>query len=379
MALNPLANPKGVKLCCELCSKPAFISCTKCRVTYYCDEEHQNIDWIGIHEKICHLLPALRMPVPFTSGSEEAREYQHEQKVVREKQLVELTSVASQKLLFEEKYEYAVPAAMQALKFSIAVYGLSSIELVPSYLILGEACIGLGRLEQAEDYLLQGQWTVLKTPECTNEIKARLHRNLGMLHAERGNFSEALTELAECIYQASYAWGENSVKASGGYFHMANIFYQQDKMDVAFSIFDHLVDIWNERLSTLVSQILRVSTPPTGIGPSQYEKPTKNIDYLDDTQGAEASQVLLCIMNIREQQKTTSPAILRKLYHTLAMLAIVLEDYKAALDYSAKCDAMAAKQPGKKTDEEMLGGFPGGLRDTIRRVSINTYQLNKQA
>ena len=31
---------------------------------------------------------------------------------------------------------------MQALKFAIDVYGLSSIELVPSYLILGEASIG---------------------------------------------------------------------------------------------------------------------------------------------------------------------------------------------------------------------------------------------
>lgn len=35
MTLNPLANPKGIKLLCELCQKPAFIQCTKCRVTYY--------------------------------------------------------------------------------------------------------------------------------------------------------------------------------------------------------------------------------------------------------------------------------------------------------------------------------------------------------
>ena len=35
MTLNPLANPKGVKLLCELCQKPAFVQCTKCRVTYY--------------------------------------------------------------------------------------------------------------------------------------------------------------------------------------------------------------------------------------------------------------------------------------------------------------------------------------------------------
>lgn len=33
--INPLANPKGVKLLCELCQKPAFVQCTDCRVTYY--------------------------------------------------------------------------------------------------------------------------------------------------------------------------------------------------------------------------------------------------------------------------------------------------------------------------------------------------------
>ena len=56
--------------------------------------------------------------------------------------MIHLTRTTGQKLLFEGKHEQAVPAAMQALKFAIDVYGLSSIELVPSYLILGEASTG---------------------------------------------------------------------------------------------------------------------------------------------------------------------------------------------------------------------------------------------
>ena len=56
--------------------------------------------------------------------------------------MIELCRTTGQKLLFEGKYESAVPAALAALKFAIQVYGLSSIELVPSYLILGEASIG---------------------------------------------------------------------------------------------------------------------------------------------------------------------------------------------------------------------------------------------
>lgn len=57
--------------------------------------------------------------------------------------MIGLTKTIGQKLLFESKYEYAIPAAMQSLKFAIEVYGLASVELVPSYLILGEACIGM--------------------------------------------------------------------------------------------------------------------------------------------------------------------------------------------------------------------------------------------
>lgn len=56
--------------------------------------------------------------------------------------MIELCRTEGQKLLFEGKYDRVVPAALESLKFSIEVYGLSSIELVPSYLILGEASIG---------------------------------------------------------------------------------------------------------------------------------------------------------------------------------------------------------------------------------------------
>ena len=58
---------------------------------------------------------------------------------------------------------------------------------------------GLGRLEQAEEYLMQANWTVLKTPECSNAIKSRLYRNLGLLYAAKGNYEEALHQLADDV------------------------------------------------------------------------------------------------------------------------------------------------------------------------------------
>ena len=61
---------------------------------------------------------------------------------VVQRQMIDLTRTTGQKLLFEGKHEQAVPAAMQSLRFAIDVHGTASIELVPSYLILGEASIG---------------------------------------------------------------------------------------------------------------------------------------------------------------------------------------------------------------------------------------------
>ncbi|KAL5014321.1 hypothetical protein ScPMuIL_008591 [Solemya velum] len=187
MTLNPLSNPKGVKLLCELCQKPAFVQCTKCRVTYYCGGEHQKMDWLGIHEKICQSLIPLRQTAPFLP-SEDERKARERNLLMQKNQMIELTRTTGQKLLFEGKHEQAVPAAMQSLKFAIDVHGLTSIELVPSYLILGEASIGLGRLSQAEEYLSKAQWTVLKTPGCANSIKSKLYRNLGLLHAAKGEY-----------------------------------------------------------------------------------------------------------------------------------------------------------------------------------------------
>ena len=58
---------------------------------------------------------------------------------------------------------------------------------------------GLGRLSQAEEYLSQAQWTVLKTPECSNAIKSKLYRNLGLLYAAKGEYSESLRQLADDV------------------------------------------------------------------------------------------------------------------------------------------------------------------------------------
>lgn len=332
MSLNPLSNPKGVKLVCELCQKPAFIQCTQCRVTYYCGPEHQKADWLGIHEKICQLLIPLRTAVPFLA-SEEERVHRQEQLHNRQMQMIELTRTTGQKLLFEGKHEQAVPAAMQSLRFAIEVYGLASIQLVPSYLILGEASIGLGRLSQAEEYLSQAQWTVLKTPECSNAIKSKLYRNLGLLYAAKGEYDEALRQLADDIYHASEEFGTHDIRTSGGYFHMANVFFRQNRMDIADSLYEEVTNIWYEHLCHLIGS--RLLSPNTPKGPLA-DLHAQEEEALDEAQEAEAIQVLNAIYDMRETQPSNKVELMAKVSHALAMLYYLLHDVHKAKEFGRK-------------------------------------------
>jgi len=63
---------------------------------------------------------------------------------------------------------------------------------------------GLNKLDQAEEYLLQARWTVLKTVECPNTIKHKLCRHLGLLYAAKGQYDMALRELADDVSFVQY-------------------------------------------------------------------------------------------------------------------------------------------------------------------------------
>ncbi|CAL8077298.1 unnamed protein product [Calicophoron daubneyi] len=251
----PLANPRGTEFKCEVCGKPAFLQCSICRVTYYCGTEHQKIDWVGIHEKICSSLMAIRKPVPFIASEDERRKARDE---LQDKniEMVGLTQLIGQKLLFQGKPEEAVPAALQCLKFTADAYGLASVELVSPYLILAESSIGLGRLCQAESYLAQAQWTMLKTQhECSNAIRSQLHRKLGLLYAAKGDYEAALESLAKDIFYASCEFGTDHIRTAGGYFQMAEVFYAMHKKE-------------EEKCKAAVSQMSQDSSSQVLTGPS---------------------------------------------------------------------------------------------------------------
>ena len=57
----------------------------------------------------------------------------------------------------------------------------------------------MGRLKEADQYLSQAQWSVLKTPDCDPWLKSRLHRNLGQLAAAKNLLAEARRHFAEDV------------------------------------------------------------------------------------------------------------------------------------------------------------------------------------
>jgi hypothetical protein len=92
----PLAFPKSVVHKCEICGKTASRMCSKCRVTYYCSEEHQAADNLGIHDKICSTLASLRSKQPFLPSEEERRERDRELRD-RKIQLIEVTRMIGER------------------------------------------------------------------------------------------------------------------------------------------------------------------------------------------------------------------------------------------------------------------------------------------
>ncbi|KAM6435523.1 zinc finger MYND domain-containing protein 12 isoform 2-T2 [Liasis olivaceus] len=308
--LVPLAQPRGLKRRCELCLGPATVRCAGCGVTYYCDVDHQHADWVSIHEKICQLLIPLRTAPPFYNSDKE-RKLGQEQKRSREIFLAGVTYDTAQNFLFEGNHEDAIPAALHSLKFSISIHGPNSVELVPAYLVLAETSLGLGHLSQGEEYLSQAHWIVLKNAHCSCDVQAKLHQNLGLLHAAKGNLDDSLYHLAN---------------------NVVNIWYDH---------FNHLIDIQYQKLIT-----------PAEIDLLSEERGTEE-NVLDEKQQAEATQMLNPILEFREQSPKPRLEKMAKLFHTLAMFYYLIHDLPKADEFVMKVLQATEHLPEHEPDESL--------------------------
>ncbi|XP_049631474.1 zinc finger MYND domain-containing protein 12 [Suncus etruscus] len=355
--IYPLAVPKGRRLCCEVCEAPAELVCKACMVTYYCGPVHQQADWNSIHEKICQLLIPLRTSMPFYN-SEEERQHGLQQQRQRQMHLIEFCYTIAQKYIFEGKYANAVPAALHSLRFRRNLYGLSSVELVPAYLLLSEASLGMGHTVQAEEYLSQAQWTVLKSTDCSCATHSLLHRNLGLLYIAKENYDEARYHLANDIYYASCAFGTEDIRTSGGYFHLARIFYFLEKWKLADTLYTKVTEIWNKYLYDHYQVLAQARNQQIDLLGKLLETDTG----LDEAQEAEAVRILTTILGIRELETDREPKKTVFVLKTLIMLFFLMNSSNAR-DYANRA-LFIAKERNFNVQEQR------DLQDLLDLVSM---------
>ncbi|TRZ25251.1 hypothetical protein HGM15179_001830 [Zosterops borbonicus] len=329
---------------CELCgARTAPLRCPDCRLTYYCDVSHQQTDWISIHSHICHLLIPVLGPQP-CFHSEKDRKHGKEQLLRRQESLIALALSTAQGFVWAGKPLEAIPAALQALRFSSQVFGSGSVQLVPIYLLLAEASTGTGHLRQAAKYLSQAQWIVLQTPGCSAALQSKLQRGLGLFSIAEGNLDQALYHLANDVYLATAEFGLNSVEASGGYLNMANIFFHQNKMDAANSLYTEVSNLWHDWLLSSLHGHQRVLRAQAETSPfSEDEEGIE--DRMTKAQGEEGTRVLWAVLKVREQGPLQHPGETARVLHALAMIHYLGLDLAKAREVGMKAFDLAKQLP----------------------------------
>lgn len=258
----------------------------------------------------------------------------------------------AQEFVWDGKHEEARPAALHALRFSIEVYGSNSLQLVPAYLLLAEASTGAGHLPEASKYLSQAEWIVLRTPDCSAAVQYKLHRSLGLFCAAKGNFEQALYHLANDVYLASSTFGLQSIETSGGYFHMANIFFRQNKMDIANSLYAEVAGAWHAFLLKSLQaqqQVLKLR-PEMSLFTKDREV---SEEPMTEAQQVEGIRVLNAILDIREQAPTQQPGETAKVLHALAMLHYLLMDLPKARELGLKAFELVKQLPQQESLEPL--------------------------
>ncbi|KFQ44722.1 Zinc finger MYND domain-containing protein 12, partial [Nestor notabilis] len=315
------------------------------------DRDHQKADWVSIHKQICQLLIPIRTSLP-CPPTERERKHGMEQLLRRQKYIIEVAYSTAQEFVWDGKHEKARPAALHALRFGIEVYGSDSLQLVPAYLLLAEASTGAGHLPEASKYLSQAEWIVLRTPDCSAAVQYKLHRSLGLFCAAQGNFEQALYHLANDVYLASSAFGLKSLEASGGYFHMANIFFRQNKMDIANSLYAEVAAAWDAFLlkSLQAQQQVLKSRPEMSLLTEDREV---SEEPMTEAQQVEGIRVLTAILDIREQAPTQQPGETARVLHALAMLHYLLMDLPKARELGLKAFELVKQLPQQERLEPL--------------------------
>ncbi|XP_028266469.1 zinc finger MYND domain-containing protein 12 [Parambassis ranga] len=335
--IYPLSLPKGIKVLCEICQRDAHLQCAQCRVTYYCNAEHQQADWVGIHERICQLLVPIRNPPPLSSQKAIQIETQ-----LKKAELIKICRSVAQSKLSEGKHQEALPAAQCCLRISIDLHGNCNTQLVPAYLLLAEANMGLGNLAQVADLLSLAEWVVSKSPECGYEVHHRLHRSLGRLYTATGNLETALHNFANAIYNASEEYGVDSIITCSDFYLMADVFAKQGEMSIACSLYSEVAHTLHRHLNELFK--------------SHIQNPDKLLDPIyDKAKQVEVEEMLQTILAFQQNDCNKDSAQIALVAHSLAMLWYLAGDSLKALGFGSTALQASQLIPNHDLTESIQG------------------------
>ncbi|KAL0244474.1 hypothetical protein GEMRC1_008558 [Eukaryota sp. GEM-RC1] len=265
--INPLALPKGVDFKCELCSKPARIVCSLCKLTYYCSVAHCDLDQESIHCLICDHLRQLREHTK-TAVSESQRK-EHASKVCSLREtVIEISTREAIQALHSQQFSKAISAALQTLNNSVVQYGPQTLQVVPSYMLLGEASIGLDQLSHGKEYLFLASWILYQhfhkaKPETdegnstimtVNSLKSRLYLLFGKLYLKQESMSESRKFFSKSVYFSSLSFGLLGFASAIPLFYIGHCFDLENENENCIRIYSKVGEILKNFLEDVQSQ-----------------------------------------------------------------------------------------------------------------------------
>ncbi|PKK18335.1 zinc finger, MYND-type containing 12 [Columba livia] len=179
---------------------------------------------------------------------------------------------------------------------------------------------------------------------------SRLQRGLGQLRVAEGNLQQALHHLASDVYLASSTFGLKSLEAAMGYFHMANVFFRQNKMDIANSLYAKVTALWCDRLLSAVQAHERVLRSRSDTSPFAEDEDVAE-QQLTEAQRVEGTRVLSAVLEIRSQAPKPELGEMARVLHGLAMLHYLGLDLPAAGKMGLKALELVKQLPQQESLE----------------------------
>jgi tetratricopeptide (TPR) repeat protein len=307
--LNQLAFPRDFNPKCELTGLNATVQLMTMQfgqpfTLYYVNQEVAEQAWFGIIKKIVHLLAPLTTAAPIV-GTQEERTKRANNVILSKRSLIDFCLSESSNLLSVQKYQLAIPAAIQALKFSKEIDGEKSVSVVEPYLQLAQAYLGLKEHGKAEEFLALARWVALSSDEVSDKTRSRLHMLIGRVNTARGNFEGAKPEYASSIYFSARCFGAEAIATSIGYFRLGDVFLAQGNVESALAFFDKVVDIWYKYLSALHTSVETGTFVAPSTGPAfrslAADDPSAQLEQLSEEHLADGRSQLEQILDTRRK------------------------------------------------------------------------------